>query len=159
MRDAEGDESGDDSDGEDIMDHGLVKTQLDLFMLRLKTKTSDEYKQLHSGVTFFPKPDPVVYLKKTLRYGGTPSPESFCLVDIHIWAPHITYRGFNPICPKCRRLLSAKGWASNPRGRRIIGLSESSFLISFRYKCNECQENSAKTISFTARVCQSQLEK
>jgi hypothetical protein len=146
----EGVDSGDDSDDEDQLDHGVVRNQLDIFMLRIKLKSSEEYKQLHSGVTFFPKPDPIVYLKKALRYGGTPSAESFCMVDIHIWAPHITYRGFNPVCPKCRRMLSPKCWASNPRGRRIIGLSESSFLISFRYKCNDCPKNGGKTISFHA---------
>ena len=132
------DEGSEDESDDELEDDGMVKNQLDMFLSRLKIKSSEECRKLERGQTYFPKPDPVVELKKTLLYGGIPKPEAFCLVDIYVFAPHITYKGFTPCCPRCSKTLSPKGWATNPHGRRIIELSECAWLISFRYKCNEC---------------------
>jgi hypothetical protein len=147
--DCEDDDSEEESD-DDLVNEGATKGQLDIFVARLKVKSSVEYARLDAGQTYFPKPDPIVELKKSLRYGGAPSPESSYLVDIHVFAPHITYKGFFPQCPHCGQTLSPKGWASNPRGRRVIGLSECSYLISFRYNCKGCIANDGRTVSFYA---------
>lgn len=74
------------------------------------------------------------------------TPQDIYLPDVVIWFPTLAMKE-NVSCLKegCSGNLRLKGAFTKPPARRIIGMSESIFLMGWRLKCNECNSTCGTT--------------
>jgi hypothetical protein len=51
------------------------------------------------------------------------------------------WKGCQPFCLTCKdNAVGINGFESNHDGRKIVGLIEKYFIITYQYKCNRCGE-------------------
>jgi hypothetical protein len=66
--------------------------------------------------------------------------------DVYIWLPDIRWNDVDcmPCCPtcKCNQQVSNMGFHANHFGRLIVGLTETYYVITRRYRCYSCMRKS-----------------
>ncbi|KAI3653135.1 hypothetical protein MP228_002560 [Amoeboaphelidium protococcarum] len=134
-----GDESEDESDGDDLEENvdepkGVVKEYLDSILDRLRNDGQLK-KQIVSGQLWIVPPNPeVVARNQHVLEGGRVKPDQFYLPKVYCFVPHWTWPYARVQCPQCQSDAVQKGW--HERFRRVIDMDQCYFIATCRYMCD-----------------------
>ena len=63
--------------------------------------------------------------------------------DIYVFLPDVKYgKEFTPCCPNCKtnKSVGNNGFRENHFGRLIVGMQETYYTVSRRYRCYDCEQ-------------------
>jgi hypothetical protein len=70
--------------------------------------------------------------------------------DIYVFLPDVKYgKEFTPCCPNCKtnKSVGNNGFRENHFGRLIVGMQETYYTVSRRYRCYDCEQLSSPSSS------------